>query len=431
MKIDSLTIQNFKCFEHLELNFDSNFNILIGDNASGKTSILDAASFVVGTYFIGARKATNDSKIELRPLKSSEKRRVLSPTEINYKLPFNIQTSITLNNKDFFWSRGTDKVSGGSTTYKEAASFINEAKSLCSNMFNEYDETNLPLIAYYGTERLFNERSQRSIEKKVTAKTDGYDSALDPRALEERFISWFANEEDEVLKFNKDKGLYNAFVEAISIMVPAWQKIRFSWAHDTVLGLMDDGNWTSFDMLSSGYKSIVRLAGDIAYRAIKLNPHLAIRAVKDTKGVVLIDEIDMHLHPSWQKQVVSLLKQTFPKIQFIVTSHSPFIIQSAKNHELIKFGENRVYSISENVALKGLEEIVEDEMDVKNPRRSAKYQKYLNLSEKYFSLVKGDRPVNEESIEDVKNKLDEIEMEFRDDPVLVALLKVERKLGKL
>lgn len=431
MKIKSLEIKNFKCFEDLTLEFNPNFNVLIGDNATGKTSILDAASFTVGTYFLGARKATNDSKIELRPLKQSEKRRVLSATEVNYKLPFNIRASILLNKKTFVWSRGTDKVSGGSTTYKEASSFIDEAASLCQNIFNSNDTTNLPLVAYYGTERLFNERAQRYTDRKRKAKTDGYDSALDPRSLEERFISWFAQEEDEVLKFNKDKSLYNAFVNAISTMVPEWNDIKFSWAHETILGKMDDGTWTSFDMLSSGYKSIVRLAGDIAYRAVKLNPYKGEEAVIDTEGVVLIDELDMHLHPTWQQKIVGLLKEAFPKIQFIVTSHSPFIIQSVRNEELIKFSEYQVEETSENVNMKGLEEIIEDEMDVEEVRRSEKYNYYLMLSEEYFNLVKNKHPQNVEKIAEIKSRLDEIELEFKDDPTLVALLKVERQIGNI
>ncbi|ELB2078610.1 AAA family ATPase [Vibrio parahaemolyticus] len=431
MRINSLSIKNFKCFEDLKLEFNPQFNVLIGDNATGKTSILDAASFAVGTYFLGARKATNDSKIELRSLKQSEKRRVLSANDINYKLPFCVETNITLNDKEFNWSRSTDKVTGGSTTYKEASEFIEEASRLCQNMFVEHDSTDLPLVAYYGTERLFNERAQRNSDRRKTAKTDGYDSALDPRSLEERFISWFAQEEDEVLKFNKNKALYNAFVNSISTMVPEWNKIRFSWAHETILGQMDDGTWTSFDMLSSGYKSIVRLAGDIAYRAVKLNPHKGVSAVTDTKGIVLIDELDMHLHPSWQKQIVGLLREAFPKIQFIVTSHSPFVIQSVTNDELIKFNEYQIEEVSENVNLKGLEEIIEDEMDVDEPRRSEKYNIYLSLAEEYFNLVKQNRPEDAEQVTRIKSRLDEIELEFKDDPALVALLKVERKIGKM
>lgn len=428
LKLKSIEIQNFKCFESLSLKFEEQFNVIIGDNATGKTSILDAISFALGTFFIGARKATNDSRIEFRPLKNNEKRRVLTDSSINFKLPFKITLEHYLNNDIYKWSRSTDKVSGGSTTYIDASRFIDKACEICSGMFDEKDKTSLPLIAYYGTERLFNERGQRKPGLKITARTEGYYGALDPRSLEERFISWFSLEEDKILKFDKDPEHYDAFVEAITTMVPDWNDIRFSWPHETILGLMKSGEWVSFDMMSSGYKSIVRLAGDIAYRAIKLNPHLGRNAVKMTHGVALIDELDMHLHPIWQKDLVGLLKLTFPNIQFITTTHSPFVIQSLRGSEVIKIADHLPKSISGNVHLKGLEDIVEEEMGVENPRRSKQYELYFQLATEYFSLIKNNH--GEESLSGLKERLDEIELYFNDDPVLTALLKLERKIGE-
>lgn len=428
MKIQRLEIENFKCFEKLHLDFNEQFNVIIGDNATGKTSILDAASFAVGTFFIGARKATNDSRIQLRPLKAEEKRKVLTETSIDHKLPFSLRVKHTLAGEKFCWSRGTDKVAGGSTTYIDASDLINKANQLCAGMSDKNDKTDLPLIAYYGTERLFNERGQRKPAMRLTARTEGYSGALDPRALEERFISWFALEEDNILKFRKSSALYDAFAKTITTLVPDWNSIRFSWAHETIVGLMDNGQWTSFDMLSSGYKNIVRLAGDIAWRAIKLNPHLGENAVVSTEGIVLIDELDMHLHPSWQKDIVALMKKAFPNIQFITTTHSPFIIQSMREDELIKLSDYLPQPVSGNVQLKGLEDIVEDEMEIENPRRSRQYEEYLALATEYFTLLKENPGAIQ--MQAVKEKLDAIEIHFKDDPALAALLRIERKIGE-
>lgn len=76
------------------------------------------------------------------------------------------------------------------------------------------------------------------------------------------------------------------------------------------------------------------MAADLAYRCLKLNPHLGDNALKETPGLVLIDEIDLHLHPNWQRRIVSDLKSAFPKIQFVATTHSPFIVQSLKSNEV-------------------------------------------------------------------------------------------------
>ena len=82
------------------------------------------------------------------------------------------------------------------------------------------------------------------------------------------------------------------------------------------------------DDLSDGFRSILSMVADLAYRMVRLNPFLGRRAILDTPGIVLIDEIDMHLHPSWQQTVLLDLQKAFPKVQFIVTTHSPQVLGS-------------------------------------------------------------------------------------------------------
>jgi predicted ATP-binding protein involved in virulence len=248
-------------------------------------------------------------------------------------------------------------------------------------------------------------------------------SALDPRSFEQKFLVWFKTYEDSVLKFNKDKTLYTAFTNAIVSMVPEWTNVRFSWEADDMLGQLENGEWMPFSMLSSGYKNVVRLCADIAYRAIKLNPHLGKNAVTETSGVVLIDELDMHLHPKWQKTIVADLIRTFPSIQFITTSHSPFIIQSLQPHEII----NLEGEILEDPSTKSIEEIAEDEMQIENVKRSTRFMKMQELSAEYFGLIKKGKTSDSDSYtRDLKARLDEIELEFSRDPVYIALMKSER-----
>ena len=193
-----------------------------------------------------------------------------------------------------------------------------------------------------------------------------------------------------------------------------------------MLGQLENGQWMSFNMLSDGYQNIIRLAADIAYRAITLNPHLGADAVKETEGVVLIDEIDMHLHPSWQRNIIADLKKTFPRIQFIVTTHSPFIVQSLRAEELI----NLDGQVSESPFTKSIEEIAETDMQVKDVNRSQRFLELQRLASDYFDLIEqGKTAVTDSKTKDIKSQLDEIELEFSDDPVYVALMKAERKTG--
>ncbi len=419
MKINTIEIQNFKCFAHEEFSFNPNMTVLIGDNGAGKTSILDALSFVLGTFFIGMSGVPN------RPLKPSEKRRIrFSPESVEIQLPFKISVEHTLNGKIYSWFRDTNKISGGATSYINAANFIEAAGEL-TNSARAGEKVSLPLIAYFGTERL-SEKIEKVPYTKQSSRLDGYYNALESTSFQRRFLEWFKTFEDAILKFNADRTLYNAFTATITSMIPDWKKIHFSWKEDDMLGQLDDGEWQPFRELSDGYRNTIRIAADIAYRAIKLNPHLGENAVKETEGVVLIDEIDMHLHPNWQKTVISDLKRTFPKIQFIVTTHSPFIVQSLRADEIINLDGN----IDGQPYTKSIEEIAENEMLVRDVIRSRKFIELQKLASDYFDLIEqGKTSKNDDETRKIKEKLDEIELEFNEDPVYIALMKAERKTG--
>ncbi len=417
MKINEVKIQNFRGFSRETFSFDSNFNVLVGDNGTGKTSILDSLSYALGTFFLGV------DGVPSRPLKQEEKRQTIVAEEsVEFKLPFSIHVRHTLNGRDYSWFRATDKPKGGSTSYRHASELINKARMMTTKI-REGDSVNLPLIAYYGIERVSSEQLQKKAYAKKGSRLDGYYSALDPRSFQQKFLVWFKTFEDSVLKFKKDKTLYTAFVDAITSMVPGWKNVKFSWEANDMLGQLDNNEWMPFGQLSSGYKSIVRLSADIAYRAIKLNPHLKANAVTQATGVVLIDELDMHLHPKWQKNIVSDLKRTFPNIQFITTSHSPFIIQSLKSNEVIILDSN----ITDNPSIKSIEDIAEDVMQIEDVRRSRLFNKMQELAAEYFDLIKeGKNSDTDDHTKIIKARLDEIELKFSNDPVYVALMKSER-----
>jgi len=418
MRIDTIYIKNFKGFKEERFTFDQSMTVLIGDNGTGKTSVLDALSFVLGTFFKGI------DGVPSRSLKAYEKRRVIfSPESIEIQLPFVIDVEHYLEGRYYRWHRATEKKSGGATSYKDAIDLVNIAKAYTTRV-KAGEPVNLPLLAYYGTARLAREQHQKLAYKKQGSRFDGYYSALDPSSFRRKFLEWFKTFEDSKLKFNKDDTLYKAFTDVITSMVPGWTKIHFSWEADDMLGQLENGEWVSFGMLSDGYQNIIRLAADIAYRAITLNPHLGKNAVKETEGVVLVDEIDMHLHPSWQKTIIADLKNTFPKIQFIVTTHSPFIVQSLRAEELI----NLDLQTGESPLTKSIEDIAETEMQVSDVRRSQRFIEMQTLASDYFDLIEqGKIASNTNETKKIKKQLDAIELEFSADPVYVALMTAERK----
>ena len=102
------------------------------------------------------------------------------------------------------------------------------------------------------------------------------------------------------------------------------------------------GERLPFSFLSDGYRNMVALVADVAWRAAVLNPHLGKDAAARSEGVVLIDEIDLHLHPRWQRRVLGNLRRTFPGLQFVTTTHSPQVIASARREEVRVLEKNRL-----------------------------------------------------------------------------------------
>jgi predicted ATP-binding protein involved in virulence len=185
---------------------------------------------------------------------------------------------------------------------------------------------------------------------------------------------------------------------------------------------MIGGRIVPFDLLSDGERSILGLVADIARRAAILNPQFAEKAALETDGVVLIDEIDQHLHPRWQRKIVGDLRRTFPNVQFIATTHSPFIIQSLRPGELIRLDGD----VSDDAQAGSIEDIVEGLMGVEVPQRSQRFQDMMEAARKYYAALNEKR--SEEDVKGLRLRLDELLAPFSDDPAFVAQL-VEARMA--
>lgn len=413
MYIKKIEIQNFKGIEDAKFEFDSNFTALIGDNGTGKTSILDAINIAIGTILLKTNSKFSFGGANSRPLSNNEIRKV-STSKDNIEL-----TSVCLKGifddgfRSYKWER-TQPVHSKNLAYKKAVEITDYGLSMIENLDKDID---LPLFVHHTTARLWSNIYEKNTKyQSIGSRLDGYYACLDSRNIKDKFFNWFKTYEDEVLKFDKDKALYEAFTEAITSMVRDWDKIHYSWHWDDLMGQISGNKWLPLSNLSDGYRGIVHLTADIAYRAIKLNPHLGKNAVKNTKGIVLIDELDMHLHPKWQRIVVEDLKNTFPNIQFIVTTHSPFIVQSLKANELINL-DNRKFAedpdkltIEENALHMG----VEDD-------NSAKFDRKEKFATEYLHLLNDAKNLDDEALSKARQLL----LEFSDDPAFIAKLKME------
>ena len=197
---------------------------------------------------------------------------------------------------------------------------------------------------------------------------------------------------------------------------------------DDIVLEFEDGGRYPFGFLSDGQRSMTALAADIAVRCVQLNPHLKGNAPKMTGGVVLIDELDLHLHPNWQRRIVGDLTSLFPKLQFVATTHSPFIVQSLNGHGLVNLSDKGV--LEEPKEPRSVEEIAEETMGVDKPQRSRLFQLKEAAARRYYELLDRLDDDDHRDVVKAKRELDEIEERFMDDPAYAAFLKLQRSAAE-
>jgi predicted ATP-binding protein involved in virulence len=279
------------------------------------------------------------------------------------------------------------------------------------------------VISYYSTGRLWVQHRDTEIEniKGPGSRFLGYKNCLTKSNEMKKIMPWFKKWELASLQEGKTLGTLLCVKEAIKNSMEDWQDVKYDVRLNKLIATAQDGRTLPFNMLSDGVKNMIGIVADIAYRCVTLNPQFNGEAARLTPGVVLIDEIDLHLHPKWQRRVVEDLKRTFPKIQFFATTHSPFIIQSLKANELINL-DNR----DGEYVKKSIEDIVENVQGVELPQQSERWKNMMEAAQEYYQVLEQAENVSEEEIERLKYRLDELSMPYSDDPAYQAFLKMER-----
>lgn len=372
MYLSEIKIENFRCFENIDITFDSQMNVIVGNNGMGKSSLLDAVKIGIGSFFLGIEsvKATSINKKDVR----------FVTCEVNNSLDRQPQFPVSISCTGFFngntlkWSRQL-KTESGSTTYGEAVSIKNAAKSIQNAIRHGDNNIDLPLLSHYGTDRLVEESRKSDINSAFTNRFQGYTSKLSSKIDKGQMLSWLKKMTFQELQDGKQipelKAVQQAMAECFkdSCYTADDVKVRFGIKSDEIeISYIDsDGKKIIqlFSELSDGFRSALSLTADIAYRMAILNPQYLEDVTKKTEGIVLIDEIDQHLHPRWQRNIISSLMSIFPKVQFIVTTHSPNVIASVKRGKIIMLNRNEWYCY-DNIYGKDTNSVLSEVMDVKS-----------------------------------------------------------------
>lgn len=343
MYLKKIHMENYKAIEKLDIDLKSGVNLLIGDNGAGKTSVLEGIAVALGGLLVNVAGVStknivkDDVRMNIKPMGDSS-------TTIEYCEP--VLTGCTLcvtEEQDFTWNRIKEEVSATHTKIDD--------KNVCVWMkkLTNNSDTTLPLISFQSAARAWRVRRGdfgNELKKKIDDRRCGYigclDSSMDVKSIQQ----WCLKQ--EVVRSNKGtvreyemfKNIVASFMKEINelTMVPS---IYYSPQFDELV-YKEDKTEMPISKLSAGYQSLLWMIMDLAYRVCMLNPEL--ESKDQIMGIVLIDEIDLHLHPKWQWNVTDALRKTFASVQFIIATHSPIVISASKEANLILLDDTRTVS---------------------------------------------------------------------------------------
>lgn len=410
--IKELELQDFKCFDQLFLHLHPRLNVFFGKNGTGKSSILEAISIALGLIIdkLGKNSAT---KV------------VISEGDIkNGKNDASI--GITMyDGDDICWvlksSRNIEKGTLGSRTIYEAKQLSRYVSKLEKHLLSSQTQSVPIFVSYRAMRHTDSFITQDSSAFDFTPRSS-FDDAISMNLRHDAFFAWFKNREDleNELKIQKsDMNIADPQLDAVRAAIQTFSgfnKISIS-RKDWKFSLQKNGELVYFDQLSDGEKGYMLLVGDIARRLAIANP--AKVNPLEGKGVVLIDEIELHLHPKWQRAVVPQLLKTFPRCQFIVSSHSPQVLGEVESESIWILEEGTLPYHPERSYGMDSAELLDETMgaESRNADVSAK-------------LSKIDRAMNDGNFDEVRALIQELAKKTKTIPALLEANATLTVLGE-
>ena len=344
MKLKSVTIENYRAIENLDLSLDQSLTVLHGANGHGKTSVLSA----IAVGLVGA---------------------------VNFLGPHLHKSNIDFSEEDWREGAASPRIAvesmDGTIRERQGDEAIDEQKEaqriagndayrlgLDEVLATKEREKDIPIVAFYGTERMVSGVPEWVISQPGSrfkpSRLDALEGALAARTDFEGFLAWFYFKRYEELQERDDREdsdyqLKDVSVirQAITSMLPEISNLRIELnpLRFVVSQKSEEGRIEklSLNQLSGGYRIVLALAADLARRMAQGNPHMD--DPLQSEAIVLIDEIELHLHPEWQQRILTDLMRTFPNAQFIVTTHSPQVLTTVEPQRIVE-----LYRDGDNIA---------------------------------------------------------------------------------
>ena len=421
MNINNIQLHNFRCFEDTLIKFDKEITVIVGNNGAGKSSVLDAVAIALGSFLagIGAVHSNSISKGDVRFVSYE----LGSVIDRQPQFPVRIQCEANAGEEKLIWSHALHS-ENGRTRIADAKQIMEYAGRLQQNVRRGDRNTILPIISYYGTGRLWAQKKQKkpSSSSQSDSRFGGYTDCLDIMSNEKLMLKWFKKMTFIELQEKRDLPELRAVIGALKksldgVLSEKGQTMESNVFYDiktndiTVTYMVSHGELEKHPLkeLSDGYKNTLSIIADIAYRMAVLNPQLLDNVVDLTPGIVLIDEIDLHLHPSWQKRIIKDLRNIFPKVQFIVTTHSPGIIGSISHEHLIILKESEAIYPSSSTYGRDVNSVLREIMGV-----SERQQDIMEKFNAFYHFI------DLQEYEQARNILQELEAAVPEDPEIAG-----------
>lgn len=371
--LEKLTLSSFRCFGSLDVGLDKKLTVFIAENGGGKTALLDAMALALKTHLAALHVPGYDA----RPIMDKDVKKGENFAQINLKA--NIKyigtdsydttdddgNSLSVNEPVVFSGIPEIRVS----TSKEEMYSGNKPTYEQADSISLHKDINLPVLAYYGGDSVYIQY-KKGEDIDLDKLQMVYGNALSSERFDfTTFYNWYKWWEDKAFRATKKDSPTMKTIEAqfqklkgaIEFMLndnpdePEYTGLRIN--EDLEMGMdkktPDGGSlFVEIKQFSSGERALFAFVADLGLRLLNAHP-IDTNADEDHawkiwgKGIVLIDEVDLHLHLKWQEKVIDKLMQIFPDIQWVMTTHSLPVLGRIRSENVRLLSDNEVYSIPE------------------------------------------------------------------------------------
>lgn len=341
MYITSIKIQNLRCFEQTELTFQypgretktplrfPNINLLLGDNGAGKTTVLKAIAMAtlnpimpqsgfVPSWLVRRTQNSQYKRASVKSYVLLHAQDVKMPT-LNYSKPVIMDLSI-LRTGDY---EHVDSLNEFATRKGYG---IQQDEVFWTEMYD--DSSPAFLVVGYGATRRIETSERVDLSARLKVRRLRYERIA---GLFENHISliplasWLPS-------FRKENpGRHKQVINLINRLLPEGASFEGEFEQGEYLFEIN-GTKAPFGALSDGYRAYIGWIADLLYHICMGAPKGA--KLVENRGIVLVDEIDLHLHPEWQRSVIETVSKTLPNLQFVFTSHSPIVAGSLQKENI-------------------------------------------------------------------------------------------------